>query len=151
MRAIESERCTALKGSTVIFLDLINHPDLRKHDLTSLQHILFGGAVVPKDIILKIKNTLNLKSAHIAWGMTEITSSGTCTVDGDLLKSEAHAFETIGTAMPYTETKIVDPKTGELVERNKDGEICIRSYGVIKGYWEDPEKTAEIIDKNGLL
>jgi fatty-acyl-CoA synthase len=60
-----------------------------------------------------------------------------------------HAYETVGQVMPNTEFKITDPKTNEMVPRNTDGEICIRSYGVMKGYWEDLEKSKETVDENG--
>lgn len=148
MRAIESERCTGLKGAPVIFFDLLHHPDRAKYDLSSLETILLGASVVPKDLILKIKKELNLKSAIIGYAMTESGCAGSVTRVSDVQKSEHHAYETIGSAMPFVETKIVDLNTGATVERGVDGEICIRSYGNMKGYWEDPVKTAETIDEN---
>lgn len=151
LKAIESERCTSIKGPPTILFDLIHHPDLAKHDVSSLESILVGASVVPKDLLLKIKSSLNLKSAIIGFAMTESGCTGTQTRVLDMQKSDAHAYETIGTMQPFVEAKVIDPNTGEMVERGVDGEICIRSFGVIKGFWEDPEKTREAIDPAGFV
>lgn len=148
MKAIQAERCTNLKAAPTIFFDLIHHPDRHKYDLSSLESILIGASVVPKDLLLKIKKELKLKSAIIGYAMTETGCTGTMTRVSDVHVSESHAYETIGSAQPYVETKIVDLSTGEIARRNVDGEICIRSFGVMKGYWEDFEKTKETIDEN---
>jgi fatty-acyl-CoA synthase len=150
MRAIESERCTSLKGPPTVLFDLINHPDRLKYDLSTLEFVTTGASVVPKDLVVKIKDTLKLKSIIIGYAMTETGCTGTLTRPADAQKSNEHAYETIGTAIPYVEVKIVNTETGELVERNKDGEICIRSFANMKAYWEDDEKTNETIDKKGL-
>ena len=84
----------------------------------------------------------------IAYGMTE-TSPVRCQTrrDDDLDRRTA----TIGRAAPHIEIKIVDPITGETVERGMPGEFCTRGYSVMLGYWEDPEKTAEAIDADGWM
>lgn len=148
MKAIEAEKCTSLKGAPVILFDLAHHPDRTKYDLSSLETVLMGASVVPKDLILKIKKLLNVKHAIIGYAMTETGCSGTMTRAEDGERSERDAYETIGSAAPYVETKIVDLKTGETVERGVDGEICVRGYNSIKSYWEDPEKSAEILDQH---
>lgn len=68
----------------------------------------------------------------------------------DATRGEKYAYESIGRPSPYTEVKIIDDH-GNLVPHNTDGQICIRGYGVMKGYWNEPEKTAETLDKNGWL
>ena len=65
MKAIQAEKCTSLKGPPVIFFDIINHPDLKNFDLSSLQSMLTGAATVPKDLILKVKKVLNIKHVFI--------------------------------------------------------------------------------------
>lgn len=67
IKAIENEKCTSLKGAPVIFLDLINHPELKNHDLSSLESMLVGASVVPKDLLLKIKDILKLKHLIIGF------------------------------------------------------------------------------------
>ena len=148
MRAIAAERCTGLKGAPTILFDIVSHPDRAKYDLSSLESVLIGASVVPKDLILKVKRALNLKSATIGYACTESGCTGTQTRVSDADKSETLAYETIGTGQPFVEIKVVDPVTKDVVERGVDGEICIRSYGTMKGYWEDPIKTAECIDEN---
>jgi acyl-CoA synthetase (AMP-forming)/AMP-acid ligase II len=66
MKAIESERCTSIKGPPTIYIDLINHPERNKFNLSSLESMLIGASTVPQDLLLKIKKELNLK--HIIIG-----------------------------------------------------------------------------------
>jgi acyl-CoA synthetase (AMP-forming)/AMP-acid ligase II len=61
MKATQNEKCTALKGAPVIFIDILNHPELSKYDLSSLEYILLGASTIPKDLIVKIKEKLKLK------------------------------------------------------------------------------------------
>lgn len=67
MKAIQSEKCTALKGAPVIFHDIINHPERKKFDLSSLESMLIGASVVPKDLLLKIKKDLKLKHVIVGY------------------------------------------------------------------------------------
>lgn len=71
LKAIHSEKCTAVKGAPVIFIDMINHPERKNYDLSSLQYMLIGASNVPKTLLLKIKQDLNLKHILIGYGMTE--------------------------------------------------------------------------------
>ena len=149
MKAIHNEKCTSLKGAPVIFHDIINHPERKNYDLSSLETMLIGAAVVPKDLLLKIKKELNMKHVIVGYGMTETGSVGSVTKYDDILKSEKFAYETIGQGFPHVEAKIIDPKTNKILPRNQDGELCLRGYNIMTEYWNDPEKTSESIDKNG--
>jgi fatty-acyl-CoA synthase len=71
MKAIQDNKCTSVKGAPVIFIDLINHPDRSKYDLSSLEYILLGASTVPKDLILKIKSDLKAKNVIVGYGQTE--------------------------------------------------------------------------------
>lgn len=146
IKAVHDEKCTAIKGAPVIFIDMINHPDRKKYDLSSLEYMLIGASSVPKTLLMKIKKELNLKHVLIGYGMTETSAAGTLTrKDSD----EKYAYETIGQPFPFVEVKIVDNEK-RLLPVNTDGEICIRGYNVMKEYYDEPEKTAETIDKNGV-
>ena len=81
--------------------------------------------------------------------MTETGCAGILTKASDIKKSEKYAYESIGTASPFVEVKIVDQSTGIMVPRNTDGEIWTRSRFIMKKYWSDPQKTSESIDENG--
>ena len=88
-----------------------------------------------------------MAEVSICYGMTE-TSPVSCQTraDDDLDRRTA----TIGRVHPHVEIKIVDPATGETVERGEPGEFCTRGYSVMLGYWDDDEKTAEAIDARRL-
>ncbi|CAF0973055.1 unnamed protein product [Brachionus calyciflorus] len=149
MKSIQNEKCTSLKGAPVIFHDIINHPERPKYDLSSLESMLIGASVVPKDLLLKIKKDLNLKHVIVGYGMTETGSVGSLTRCDDIQKSEKFAYETIGKGFPHVEAKIIDPISKKITPRNTDGELCLRGYNIMTEYWDDPVKTAESIDKNG--
>lgn len=67
MKAIQTEKCTALKGAPVIFHDIINHAERKNFDLSSLESMLIGASVVPKDLLLKIKKDLKLKHVIVGY------------------------------------------------------------------------------------
>lgn len=96
IKAIHNEKATALKGSPVIFIDLINHPDLKKYDLSSLETILIGASTVPNSLLVKIKKVLNIKNVLIGYAMTETGCAGSLTKASDIEISEKFAYETIG-------------------------------------------------------
>ena len=75
----------------------------------------------------------------------------TTTHISDADKSFRQAFESVGRPIPFTEAKIVDPLTGKIQPLNTDGELMIRGFNIMKGYWDEPELTAKVIDKNGWL
>jgi len=79
----------------------------------------------------------------ICYGMTETSPVSTMTRPDDDLTRRT---ETVGRTMPHLESKVVDPVTGLTMPHGKPGELCTRGYSVMRGYWNDPEKTAEVID-----
>jgi fatty-acyl-CoA synthase len=91
---------------------------------------------------------MNMKDVAICYGMTETSPVSTMTRQGDTLE---HRTQTVGRTMPHLESKIVDPGTGEVLERGGIGELCTRGYAVMEGYWNQPEKTAEAIDAEGWM
>jgi fatty-acyl-CoA synthase len=82
--------------------------------------------------------------------MTESGCIGSITRASDIQKSEKLAYETIGQGLPLVEAKVIDPKTGQIVPRNVDGELCLRGFNIMRGYYDDPVKTTEAIDEHGL-
>ena len=107
-----------------------------------------AGSICPVEVMKRCINDMHMAEVSIAYGMTE-TSPVSCQTraDDDLERRTA----TIGRVHPHVEVKIVDPVTGETVERGEPGELCTRGYSVMLGYWEDPEKTAEAIDADGWM
>jgi len=148
LAAIESERCTGVYGVPTMFIAMQNHPEFAERDLSTLRTGIMAGAVCPVEVMKHCVNDMNMSEVAIAYGMTE-TSPVSCQtrIDDDLERRTS----SIGRAHPHVEIKIVDPETGEAVERGQPGEFCTRGYSVMVGYWNDDEKTAEAIDSDGWM
>jgi fatty-acyl-CoA synthase len=148
LRCIEEERCTGVYGVPTMFIAMQNHPTFADRDLSSLRTGCMAGSICPVDVMKRCIDDMHMAEVSIAYGMTE-TSPVSCQTraDDDLDRRTA----TIGRVHPHVEIKIVDPVSGETVERGETGEFCTRGYSVMLGYWEDPEKTAEAVDEGGWM
>jgi fatty-acyl-CoA synthase len=153
LRAVAQERCTALYGVPTMFIAMQNHPTFADHDLSSLRTGIMAGSICPIEVMKRCINEMHMPEVGIAYGMTE-TSPVSCQtrVDDDLERRTA----SIGRVGPHLEIKIVDPGSGETVERGRPGEFCTRGYSVMLGYWplsdpEGEEKTREAIDADGWM
>jgi len=146
--AIEKERCTGVYGVPTMFIAMLGHPDFANRDLTSLRTGIMAGATCPVEVMKRAMNEMNMTEVAIAYGMTE-TSPASCQtlIDDDLERRTA----TVGRALPHVEIKVVDPDTGDVVERGQPGEFCTRGYSLMLGYWNDNEKTREAIDADGWI
>ncbi|MEW2478477.1 AMP-binding protein [Mycobacterium sp. NPDC049093] len=148
LATVESERCTALYGVPTMFIAMLGHPDFAGFDLSSLRTGIMAGSVCPVEVMKRVVADMHMAEVAICYGMTE-TSPVSCQtlVDDDLERRTA----TIGRAHPHLEVKIVDPDSGETVERGQSGEFCTRGYSVMLGYWNEEAKTAEAIDSDGWM
>jgi fatty-acyl-CoA synthase len=148
LAAIESERCTGVYGVPTMFIAMLSHPDFGDRDLSSLRTGIMAGSVCPVEVMKRCVSEMNMAEVAIAYGMTE-TSPVSCQthIDDDLERRSA----TVGRAHPHVEIKVVDPDTGDLVERGQPGEFCTRGYSVMLGYWNDEAKTREAIDADGWM
>ncbi|MGY2875997.1 fatty-acyl-CoA synthase [Marmoricola sp. URHA0025 HA25] len=148
LRAIAEERCTAVYGVPTMFIAMQNAPDFAEHDLSSLRTGVMAGSICPVEVMKRCIDDMHMAEVSIAYGMTE-TSPVSCQTraDDDLDRRTS----TIGRVHPHVEIKVVDPATGETVERGRPGELCTRGYSVMLGYWDDPEKTAEAVDADGWM
>ena len=148
LRTIQEERCTGVYGVPTMFIAMQHHPDFASYDLSSLRTGVMAGSVCPVEVMKRCVEDMHMAEVAIAYGMTE-TSPVSCQTraDDDLERRTA----TIGRAHPHVEIKVVDPTTGETVERGQPGEFCTRGYSVMLGYWEEPDKTAEAIDADGWM
>ena len=132
LRAVAEERCTGVYGVPTMFIAMQNHPTFADHDLSSLRTGIMAGSICPVEVMKRCVDDMHMTEASIAYGMTE-TSPVSCQTraDDDLERRTA----TIGRVHPHVEVKIVDPVTGETVERGQTGEFCTRGYSVMLGYW----------------
>ncbi|MGE4363270.1 MAG: AMP-binding protein, partial [Mycolicibacterium sp.] len=148
LQTIENERCTAVYGVPTMFIAMQNHADFAERDLSSLRTGIMAGAVCPVEVMKRCVEEMNMSEISIAYGMTE-TSPVSCQtlIDDDLERRTS----SIGRVHPHVEIKIVDPDTGDVVERGTPGEFCTRGYSVMLGYWRDEEKTAQAVDADGWM
>jgi fatty-acyl-CoA synthase len=148
LKAVQDERCTGVYGVPTMFIAMQNHPDFATYDLSSLRTGIMAGSICPVEVMKHCVNDMHMAEASIAYGMTETSPVSCQTLSDDDLERRT---ETIGKVHPHVEIKIVDPVTGKTVERGVTGEFCTRGYSVMIGYWNDQEKTDEVIDADGWM
>ena len=148
LAAVEGERCTSLYGVPTMFIAELAHPDLESFDLSSLRTGIMAGSPCPVEVMKQVISDMNMTDVTIAYGMTETSPVSTQTNTTDTIDRRV---STVGRVHPHVEIKIIDPGTGDTVERGRDGELCTRGYSVMLGYWNDPERTAESIDSRGWM
>jgi acyl-CoA synthetase (AMP-forming)/AMP-acid ligase II len=147
LAAIDRERITMLPGAPTMYQAMLEHPDRDRHDLSSLRLAVTGAAAAPIEMVRRMRNELTFKNVITAYGLTECTGTATACRAGD--DPEVIAT-TSGRAIPEVEVRIVDDGGAEL-PRGEPGEIVVRGYNVMQGYWDEPEQTAEAIDGDGWL
>jgi fatty-acyl-CoA synthase len=143
LEAVHEERCTSLYGVPTMFIAELSQPRFAEFDLTSLRTGIMAGAPCPVEIMKRVDAEMHMREVAIAYGMTETSPVLTLTRVDDTLERRV---TTVGRAFPHIEVKIVDPATGATVPRGVPGEVCGRGFGVMLGYWENPEATANAID-----
>jgi fatty-acyl-CoA synthase len=143
LHAVQQERCTSLYGVPTMFIAELNLPDFPSYDLTSLRTGIMAGSPCPVEVMKRVIAEMHMAEVAICYGMTETSPVSTQTrVDDDLRRRT----ETVGRVLPHLEVKVIDPATGVTVPRGEPGELCTRGYSVMLGYWEDAERTAEVVD-----
>ena len=148
LRALETERCTSLFGVPTMFIAQLGHPDFAKTNFESLRTGLMAGSPCPVEVMKQVTTHMHMPEVGIAYGMTETSPVSTQTATDDTLDRRTG---TVGTVHPHVQVKIIDHDTGHVVPRGSAGEFCTRGYSVMRGYWNDPAKTAEVIDPNGWM
>ena len=146
LSAVVAERCTSVYGVPTMFIAALGLPDFDAYDLSSLRTGIMAGSPCPVEVMKQV--AAFMPDVTICYGMTETSPVSTQThVDDSVHRRTA----TVGRAHPHVTVKVVDPATGETVARGVPGELCTAGYGVMLGYWDDPEKTAEAIDADGFM
>jgi acyl-CoA synthetase (AMP-forming)/AMP-acid ligase II len=147
MGRIAEERVTVLPGPPTLFQSILDTPDRDRYDLSSLRLAVTGAAVVPVELIRRMREELTFQTVLTAYGLTEATGTVTmCRAEDD---PETIA-STSGRAIPDTETRVVDDG-GSPLPSGQAGEVVTRGYHVMRGYLDDPAATAEAIDDDGWL
>ena len=144
---IERERVTVLLGPPTLFNDLMRHPRRGDHDLSSLRFTVPSAAVVPVELVHRLHDDLGFDVVLTAYGLTEATSMvSTCRPEDD----PEDIANSVGRPAQDVEIRLVDAEGGP-VAPGEAGEVLVRGYVVMRGYWEDPEATAAVIDADGWL
>jgi fatty-acyl-CoA synthase len=146
LRTVQEERCTSLYGVPTMFIAEVGLADFASYDLSSLRTGIMAGSPCPVEVMKQVQTFM--PEVTIAYGMTETSPVSTQTRADDSLERRV---STVGRVHPHVTVKVVDPQTGETVQRGETGELCTAGYGVMLGYWEDPEKSAEALDAEGFM
>ncbi len=147
MANVAEHRITALPGPPAIYQTFLNHPELDRDAVQSLRLAVTGAAPVPVELIQRMEDELGFETVVTAYGLTECCGIVTvCRPDDppELISGSS------GRAIPGVEVRIVDDD-GTEVARGEPGEIVVRGYNVMQGYFEAPDQTAEVIDADGWL
>ncbi len=147
LASIHKERCTVLHGVPTMFIAQLHHPMFDMFDLTSLRTGIMAGALCPEELMRQVneKMYMNLTSVY---GMTETSPGMTQSRVDDPFDVRC---TTVGSNYEFTEVKVLDPVTGKECKVGEEGEVCCRGYNVMKGYYNNPEATAQVIDNNGFM
>lgn len=142
LKAIQQEKCTAAYGVPTMFIATLEHEQFNDFDLSSLRTGIMAGSPCPREIMQRVMERMHMTEITICYGMTETAPVSAQSSTSDTVEQRVG---TVGRVHPHLEIKIVD-EAGKVVPRGKLGELCVRGYSVMLGYWEDGEKTQEVID-----
>ncbi len=143
LETVEAERCTALYGVPTMFIAELSHPEFKRFDLSSLRTGIMAGSPCPIEVMRRCIDEMHMSEVTIAYGMTETSPVSFQTSYDDPLERRV---STVGRIHPHVEVKIINTE-GQIVPPGTPGELCTRGYSVMQGYWGDPERTAESIDR----
>jgi len=147
LQAVQEERCTGLYGVPTMFIAELDHPRFAEFDLSTLRTGIMAGSPCPVEVMKRVQAQMNMGQVTIAYGMTETSPVSTQSSVDDPLERRV---STVGRVQPHIEVKIVDVR-GRIVPRGETGEFCTRGYSVMRGYWNDPDRTREAIDEAGWM
>jgi fatty-acyl-CoA synthase len=147
LETVAAERCTALYGVPTMFIAELNHPEFKRFNLASLRTGIMAGSPCPVEVMRRCISDMHMSEVTICYGMTETSPVSTQTAVDD---APERRIGTVGRVHPHVEVKIIDAE-GRIVPRGTPGELCTRGYSVMLGYWNDPDKTTEAIDRSGWM
>jgi fatty-acyl-CoA synthase len=148
LRAVHAERCTSLYGVPTMFIAELGLPEFDDYELGSLRTGIMAGSPCPVEVMRKVIERMHMPGVSICYGMTETSPVSAQTRTDDPLERRVG---TVGRVGPHLEVKVVDPAAGQTVPRGVAGELCTRGYSVMAGYWNDPDRTAEVVDADGWM
>jgi fatty-acyl-CoA synthase len=148
LRATVEEKCTSLYGVPTMFIAILNHPQFADFVFTELRTGIMAGSPCPAEVMKQVIERMGAREISICYGMTETSPVSMQTRTDDSVEARV---STVGKVHPHLEAKIIDSATGALLPRGQIGEFCARGYSVMLGYWDEPEKTANVLDFDGWM
>ena len=148
LACINNEKITCFNGVPTHFIGMFNHEDFARTDFSHIRTGIMAGANCPPELMRRAADEMNMKEIISVYGQTEAAPG--CTM-GEVNEDLDHRVDTVGTAFPGVECKIIDPETGEELPDGENGEFVARGFNIMKGYYKMPEATANTIDKDGWL
>jgi fatty-acyl-CoA synthase len=146
LRMLEEERCTVIYPAfETIWLQVLDHPDFERHDLSSIR--IIQSICVPERL-MQLEARMPWAAQVSSYGATECASNLTLSLPDDPYEQR---MNTLGRPLPGMEVKIVDPETGEERPRGVVGELCFKGYALFEGYYKEPELTAQSFDEDGFF
>ena len=142
LQAVADERCTALHGVPTMFIAELDHARFGEFDLTNLRTGIMAGSPCPIETMKQVVARMHMREVTIAYGMTETSPVSFQSSTTDPLERRV---ATVGRIQPRLEAKVVDTVTGQVVPVGEKGELLVRGYSVMQGYWGDAQRTAEAI------
>lgn len=146
LEAVHKEKCTALYGVPTMFVAELSLEDFSDYNLSSLRTGVIAGAPCLMELMKQLIEKMNLTEITIGYGFTEASPLITQTRYNDPIEIKVG---TVGKPHQNVKVKIVDPDHGTPLPLNTPGELCSYGYNTMKGYYNMPEKTKEVIDKEG--
>ncbi|WP_076930709.1 AMP-binding protein [Proteiniphilum saccharofermentans] len=147
LASIHKERCTVLHGVPTMFIAQLNHPMFDLFDVSSLRTGIMAGSLCPEELMRQVNEKMFMDLTSV-YGMTETSPGMTQSRVDDPFDVRC---TTVGSDYEFTEVKVLDPETGKECPVGVQGEMCCRGYNVMKGYYKNPEATAQVIDASGFM
>jgi len=147
LETVQSERCTALHGVPTMFIAMLEHPQFKSFDLSSLRAGIMAGSPCPIEVMKRVMVEFHMREITIAYGMTETSPVSFQSAVDDTIERRV---STVGRVQSHLEAKIID-SDGRIVPRGVSGELLVRGYSVMRGYWNDPDRTREAVDVAGWM
>ena len=150
LACIRQEKITCFNGVPTMFIAMFNHEDYRRTDFSHMRTGIMAGSGCPPELMRRAAqdDEMHMTGIISVYGQTESSPGSTM---GEWTEDLYLRTETVGSAFPNVECKIIDPETGEEVPDGVNGEFCSRGYNTMKGYYKMPEATASTVDKEGWL
>ena len=148
IKVIDSEKCTVFYGVPMMYIAILNHPSFSTERMKTLRTGLMGASPCPSEVFKAAIDKMHMIGLCSSYGMTETSPMSLQCLPQQSIEQRAN---TVGVVHPHIEIKIIDPQDGSTVALGQPGELCVRGYSVMLGYWNNPEATQSAIDEEGWM